>query len=98
MNCKPGDLAILVGGAYPEFIGEVYRVLRPYDGKRFAADGPAWYVEHRGEEWHCTDRHIRPIRPQPDDAQDESFKWAPAPEKVLIHSPDRSPEKQGEPG
>jgi hypothetical protein len=26
---------------------------------------------------------LRPIRPQDDDAQDESFRWAPAPEKVL---------------
>jgi hypothetical protein len=71
MNCKPGDLAVLVYSRIPRYIGEIYVVLRPYDGTEFASNEPAWVIEHRGEEWHCEDRHLRPIRDPGDDAVDE---------------------------
>lgn len=45
---------------------------------RFRTAGPLVFRPQRP----FSDAYLRPIRPQPDDAEDESFKWAPAPEKV----------------
>lgn len=81
MNCKPGDLAINVSGR-PECRGEIYEVLRVYSG---CLPGPAWIVMHRGEEFHCRDDVLRPIRDPGDDATDETLQWLPVPSKEVAH-------------
>jgi len=82
MNCKPGDLAVNVGRR-SEFVGEVYLVLRLYDGPWIftTPEEPSWWIEHRGREFHCADADLRPIRPQDDDATDETLLWLPVPTK-----------------
>ena len=84
MNCKPGDLAIVVSTlGYPRLdrcrgmivkVTAVYEVRHPF--------GAMWAVEDHPLIEHVADACLRPIRDPGDDAQDESFRWAPAPEKV----------------
>jgi hypothetical protein len=84
MNCRPGDLAINVGGL-SRFLGEIYTVLRAYDGP-WPWDTPvrpSWWVRYGNGRYHAFDCDLRPIRDPGDDATDESLLWAPAPEKVL---------------
>lgn len=76
MNCKPGDLAINVAGLV-NCRGEIYKVVRPYDGPLFLDRGFAWWVDHRGQEFHCTDASLRPIRDPGDDARDEMLRPLP---------------------
>ncbi|HDR9497077.1 TPA: hypothetical protein QDC06_000264 [Burkholderia cepacia] len=48
MNCKPGDLAIIVNGRFPEEIGRIVEVLRlAAPGIDFHPDAlsPAWIVK-----------------------------------------------------
>jgi hypothetical protein len=89
MNCKPGDLAIVVSTlghpACGRALGAIVRVVR---AKPPTPYGPHWEVDHPFIDG-AADRCLRPIRDPGDDAQDESFRWAPAPKKVLA-------EKQGE--
>jgi hypothetical protein len=85
MNCKPGDLAIVIKSERrDDTTGAIVRVLRRYSGslERF---GPAWWVEYLGSEWHAVDAHLRPLRDPGEDATDETMLWLP------------SPTKQGEP-
>lgn len=88
MNCKPGDLAIVVrtGPKSVGCLGAVIRVTKL--GTNPTGRGPAWEYKPTlrnadGEPilW-ANDSCLRPIRDPGDDAQDESFRWAPAPEKV----------------
>lgn len=78
MNCKPGDLAVNVGGL-PHCRGRIYVVLRPYDGHVFRREN-AWWCDWRGQEVHVCDEHLRPIRDQ--DGEDETLSWAGKPEQV----------------
>lgn len=78
MNCKQGDLAINVGGN-PHARGEIYKVLREYKGGVFSDGRPAWWVEHRGYEWHCHDHALRPLRGN--SGQDETLQWCDVPTK-----------------
>lgn len=85
MNCKPGDLAVVVSTlGFPSLerrtLGRIVKVLRP-DVPR-PPFGFMWEVEHH-DIVRVADACLRPIRDPGDDAQDESFRWAPAPEKVL---------------
>lgn len=78
MNCKPGDLAVNVGGK-PECRGEIYTVIKAYTGPVFKSPYPAWWVEHNGSMFHCLDRDLRPIRDQ--DGEDEMLRIAGYPHK-----------------
>lgn len=80
LRCKPGDLVINVGGLQ-ECRGEIYLVLRPCDLEIYRPFGPAWIVEHQGEEFHAQDKHLRPIRDPGEDAQDETLDWLPVPQQ-----------------
>jgi hypothetical protein len=88
MNCKPGDIAVVVRALDARFaykIGAMCRVIRLYPGYAPAA----WEYERLSPALEDPRSHLvldcvlRPIRPQDDDATDESLLWAPAPEKVL---------------
>ena len=73
MNCKPGDLAILVASDIGKQcdIGKIVEVLRPYDGYGYEHNGFGWWVMYRGGEYHCADKHLRPIRPGSEDTTTE---------------------------
>jgi hypothetical protein len=87
MNCKPGDLAVVIRGEFAS--GKIVRCLylRPEhcviskDGHlRY---GPIWQVEPRIPDFsnrlvsHARDAILRPIRNPGDDASDESLAWLP---------------------
>lgn len=83
MNCKKGDLAIIVRGDY---CGHFVKCLRRYDGPW--ADGdpnePGWTVEYQGSLppfEHIADFGLRPIRDPGDDAVDQTLKRRPAPKR-----------------
>lgn len=83
MNCKPGDLAYIVGG-YPENIGAIVTVSAPEFDKSAELNRRIWIVTFRGElrakrthvakERGCIpDSYLRPISgvPVTDDVTDE---------------------------
>jgi hypothetical protein len=82
MNCKPGDLALIVGADHPQNLGRIVQVVRAYPYMQ-----NAWWVKHNGrpgvslnglvmEGWSF-DHELRPIRDPGDDAADESHAWLP---------------------
>ena len=87
MNCKPGDLAVIVDTQDPRWlkdIGRLVNILEPF------GDGVSWFispVDGRGFEMSgrvlqrmCEyDKNLRPIRDPGDDAQDETLQWLPVP-------------------
>jgi hypothetical protein len=81
VNCKPGDLAIVV--ACPPHaanaIGSIVRCVRRWD--EMSNVGPMWYVEPPARSGHIGigDRWLRPIRDPGDDARDETLTWLPVP-------------------
>ncbi len=79
MRCKKGDLAMNIGGV-PSARGEIYKVIRRFPYELVRGEGPSWYVFHKGEEWHCLDKHLRPIRDNP--GADETLTWTPVPSKL----------------
>jgi hypothetical protein len=90
MNCKPGDLAVIVcthpgEAATKQFLGRVVRLLEPtlYDA------GVGWSFEkqplrgrYRGRSvtWdNLQDEWLKPLRDPGDDAKDETLSWKPVP-------------------
>jgi hypothetical protein len=62
MNCKPGDLAVIVRTHNkPKLLGFFVRVLRAYDGP-YEWREPAWWIECNGEAVHGPDSYLQPIR------------------------------------
>lgn len=84
MNCKPGDLAVVVRcRANPAWVGHVLRVVRlhPIDGVPHWVCEPDTYVHPTdGMLLAWMDRDLRSIRDN--DGTDETLTWAPKPEKV----------------
>jgi hypothetical protein len=84
MNCKPGDLAIVVFSVAGNE-GKIVRCLRMVgQGRHVTGDsGPAWEVAPElksvtGSHRNLTlDAYLRPIRDPGDDAVDESKAWLP---------------------
>lgn len=90
MNCKPGDLAIIVFSPILSNIGAIVTIHESYD-----AYGPGgWCVtcssklmSARGlpinafERFHADDEHLRPIIPPPGSVTDEEVKELYSPEK-----------------
>lgn len=91
MNCKPGDLAIIVKTGTGKNVGKIVRVLRkaafdglvkPDGGTRY---GVVWQTDTNLEAFNGTrhpyalDEYLRPIRDPGDDAQDETLQWLPVP-------------------
>ena len=90
MNCKPGDLAVIVSAdRNKENIGAIVRVIRALSGewdwlveclsgaKLTLRDGSGVLQAKAGQIAGAMDRNLRPIRPQSDDATDESTAWLP---------------------
>lgn len=86
MNCKPGDLAIVVKSIAGNE-GKIVRVLRlhPSPPLQFF-DGPRWLIDQvlldslgRPID-HLADRVLRPIRDS--DREDETLTWAGKPQCV----------------
>jgi hypothetical protein len=106
MNCKPGDLAIIVVSPLPQYIGLPVTVLHAGFPRDYAApykhfaNKPVWIVRSSSlvavrpfpgsesrvmdTEFAVPDAALRPIRPQPDDAVDETLLWLPVPTKETV--------------
>lgn len=80
MNCKPGDLAVIVGAASGSALGAIVEVLRMKRPSCPACGSVEWWILFRGEEWGGCDKDLRPIRPGEGD--DETLSWAGKPEQV----------------
>lgn len=84
MNCKPGDLAVVVGrceisGDY--LIGRIFRVTTFYRDDEdvvWEYEGPRLETPW-GELLAVADDNLRPIRDPGDDATDETLLWKPVP-------------------
>lgn len=79
MNCKPGDLAVVVMGSAQ---GSIVRCIERYDGPWAQAQSmPGWRVEWqrpRPDLWDMVvDFALRPIHDPGDDVPDESTAWLP---------------------
>lgn len=94
MNCKQGDLAIVVRSLLGQSIGRVVRCVKlsPISGLRnpmtgTVTAGPVWETDDfsptiTGEVHNLWgDWSLRPIRDPGDDAQDETLSWLPVPHK-----------------
>ena len=94
MNCKPGDLAVIISSDGGHNLGKIVRVLQLHwsseydlDGARFnKSDGPRWILEKpidniEGDPlFTFPDAALRPIRDS--DGEDESLTWAGKPEAM----------------
>lgn len=100
MNCKPGDLAVIVRtpkeGHYDMCLGRVVTVtsLRTdlsYVAWHFKWNGATTMGGRRGH--RCVsipDFALRPIRDPGEDARDETLEWLPTPSRSLP-SPTKEP-------
>lgn len=89
MNCKPGDLAIVIRATRQENIGCVVEVVRAYYVDR--KFGHVWWTKaprpgptNAGidtAEAGVPDAWLRPIRDPVDDAKDETLQWLPSPSR-----------------
>lgn len=86
MNCKPGDLAVIVRSADGAAVGRIVEVLMG-DGSH-SEFGHIWRVKSRGKGvvtihgtlavfFHMPDAWLRPIRD--DGGQDETLVWKDVP-------------------
>ena len=91
MNCKPGDLAIVVyANIWPRHLGLIVDVIRrcpagyvfvTFDGRLQKTRTDSCFVVRNGsKEWLQHDSSLRPIRDQP--GEDEMLRIAGKPEKV----------------
>lgn len=85
MNCKPGDLVILLRANYPPlkpYIGSIRTVVRRSDDfdDCWYLDPPIFATDKtRQASWY--DKDLLPIRNPGDDATDETLTWLPAPSR-----------------
>lgn len=82
MNCKKGDLAVIVqSNCAPQHIGKIVSCVRLLNIENIQY----WEIEKTLENpggipyWCVADQRLRPIRDPGDDAQDESLQWLPVP-------------------
>ncbi len=89
MNCKPGDLAVIVRSAEGQSIGQIVDCIA-LDGKH-SEFGPVWRVRANSRGLvtihgtlaavcHVPDAWLRPIRDQ--DGPDEATQWVGKPATV----------------
>lgn len=87
MNCKPGDLAVLVK-SFVNNEGRIFRCIRLASEREVKANcfwvyPNAWVIDtplltNTGNFVAMAyDQHMRPIRDPGEDAQDESHAWLP---------------------
>lgn len=95
MNCRPGDMAVIVRCPYEENIGRLVRVLQPsaaffdwdVEALQTLVACPAGFLEDQrsvpaGAVIGAFDHGLRPIRGEEGD--DESLTWAGKPESTAI--------------
>ena len=91
MNCKPGDLAVIVGPTKPfneHLLGRVVRVtavsfIDNGEGKTWCYEKPLLELRGQYAGWRVEvieDRVLRPIRDN--DGQDQTLTWVPKREGV----------------
>ncbi len=96
MNCKPGDLAVVVRPLTynPNALGMVVEVLQWIPSMLFKSGyEPAYGIraprplKQFGGDWHregwVRQSSLRPIRDPGDDATDETLTWLPVPGKAV---------------
>lgn len=95
MNCRPGDLAIVINAGPDSAVPRdaIVRCIRFYSGPAEVQGEPAirflstWLVEYRGQEhidgyaFQVPDQYLRPIRDN--EGEDETLQWAPVPVKEI---------------
>lgn len=93
MNCKQGDLAVIVSASNRLMLGKFVTCIRRYDGPWRNGDvEPGWVIDQEikvisssGEvnvQSVITDEALRPIRNDP--GQDETIAWAGLPGELEI--------------
>jgi len=85
MNCKQGDLAVIVNVSNPKhayLIGRIVKCISPvvsWDGiAGWSVDLPSTWPFALG----VADKNLRPIRDS--DGQDETLTWQPVPAKETV--------------
>lgn len=92
MNCKPGDLAVIVRAELPENIGLLVHVQNAGTEGEFGWEWLIYSDKPTRSVWISTgmeaypscdafmpDAWLRPIRDPGDDAKDETLDWLPVP-------------------
>lgn len=75
LNCKPGDLAVIVGGFCPQFIGHIVTITAPCQTHLNHWDtNPPKYMRGFLLPMSFDDSTLRPIRDHGDDAVDETLR------------------------
>jgi hypothetical protein len=90
MNCRKGDLAVMVHSEFPENVGTMYRVLTldRWDSGDWKCEALTSVATDEGRlapgstVW-ALDADLRPIRDPGDDARDETLNWLPVPHKEI---------------
>lgn len=93
MNCKPGDLAVVVNSKAGND-GKLVTCIRLARAKILNRNGafesgPIWEVDKElasfsgSRDRYIADRQLRPIRDPGEDAQDETLLWAGSPVKEV---------------
>lgn len=87
MNCKPGDLAVIVRcerSYCKAHLGKIVRCIQLEscdEGSMHWATDPKLYATDDGLEIVWADEVLRPIRDPGDDATDETLTWLPVPSR-----------------
>lgn len=87
MNCRPGDLAIVVQVRIPEGLHNLGKVVRCLSTTKGPISGlPCWRTDPPltttgTRQAVVRDAHLRPIRDPGDDARDETLEWLPVPSR-----------------
>lgn len=88
MNCKQGDLAVLVHSVSGRSLGMIFTCVERYDGPwRYGGDAPGWRLDR--PLWHgfpyTGDKNLRPLRDNP--GADETLTWAGKPAPIESKEP-----------
>jgi hypothetical protein len=103
MNCKPGDLAVIVRTDIPgqeALVGSLVQCISVDPSSSQLYGGPEWNYEAVSpgipdpKEHTISDDCLRPIRDPGEDAKDETLLWLPVPMKDSPPSDTTSPNKE----
>jgi hypothetical protein len=59
-NCKPGQLAIVIGAITPGLEGRIVEILKTYEGEK--VEGVPWDIEEHEKLWWVTSPHLLPVQ------------------------------------
>lgn len=86
LNCKPGELCVIIGGSIPSLLGKIVKTVRLDPDFPQPDYLPSWELEEKifdpmdGLQVSPCDRVMRPLRPRT--GNDETLTWAGKPEQV----------------